>query len=185
MTEKKCSSESSSQVCCRGSHVGCLAFQPAQRGSCLETTTDTPCLQVYHLAVCSWGRFGLDVCFVSWSCSRINLWTTRHTPGYCLALQNAVEAVLVLGASDPGCSRTAPDHHPSSSMFDSLTLWKHPLASSKMLCDKLKVWNFDSSVHHTFHQSFRSPLACFVAQLSLFVFFWHLSNGLLAATRPV
>ncbi|MGH0137925.1 UNVERIFIED_CONTAM: hypothetical protein FKN15_066512 [Acipenser sinensis] len=45
-----------------------------------------------------------------------------------MALQNAVVAVLVQGAShsvqvaDSGSSKRAPDHHASSSMFD---IWCH------------------------------------------------------------
>ena len=110
-------------------------------------------------------------------------------------LQNAVVALLVQGAShsvqvaDSGSSITTPDHHASSSMFDSWnhTLRNRPFAYSrrtKTLRDEPKISNYDSSVHKTFQFSV-VHWQCFMAQTSLFLLFCHLSNGFLTATRPV
>ena len=113
-----------------------------------------------------------------------------------MALKNAVVALLVQGAghsvqvADSGSSKRAPDHHASSSMFDSWchTLRNHPFANStayKTLRNEPKISNFDSSVHKTFLQFSVVHWRCFMAQVSLFFLICHLSNGFLTATRPV
>ena len=112
-----------------------------------------------------------------------------------MALQNAVVALLVQGAShsvevaNSGSSKRAPNHHASSSMFDSWchTLRNHYFAYSmayKNLRDEPKISNFDSSVHKTFQFSV-VHWRCFMTQPSLFLLFCHLSNGFLTAIRPV
>ena len=113
-----------------------------------------------------------------------------------MALQNAVVALLVQGAShsvqvaDSGSSKRAPDNHASSSMLDSWRhrLRNHPLPTrrrTKTLRDVPKISNFDSSVHKTFYQFLVVHWQCFMAQASLFFLFCHLSNGFLTAIRPV
>ncbi|XP_070404856.1 uncharacterized protein [Nothobranchius furzeri] len=58
-------------------------------------------------------------------------WQLGYMREYCMALESAVVAVLIQDAShsvqvtNPGSSKTAPDHHTSSSMFD---IFSSPLA---------------------------------------------------------
>lgn len=71
-------------------------------------------------------------------------------------------------------------------MFDSWchTLWNHPLAYTtayiKIPCEVPKIWNSEFNF-----QSLVVQWWCLTAQESLSVLLWHLSNGFLAATRPV
>lgn len=66
----------------------------------------------------------------------------------------------------------------------------HPLAYLTEKCkkkkyDELEISNVDSSVHNTSFQSSVVHWWCFMRQPSLFFLFWHVSNGFLAAIRPV
>ena len=113
-----------------------------------------------------------------------------------MALQNSVVALLVQGASysvqvfDSGSSKRAPDHHASSSMFDS---WCHTEEPSYRLLDGVQkpyVMNrwFQILIHRSIRHEFQFSVVhwqCFMAQASLFFLFCHLSNGFLIATRPV
>ena len=173
--EIKYYSESSSQHCCGSSHkcvalVGCFAF------TLLSSSSQTISMgfksgdcaghsMIWSLPSCSsllrsfW--HSLEVCFGSLSCCRMNPWPTRRRPEYCMALQNAVVALLVQGAShsvqvaDSGSSERAPDHHASSSMFDNWchTLRNHPFTYLTAYKNPVMNRRFQILIHRSIRPS--------------------------------
>lgn len=107
------------------------------------------------------------------TCRLLCFHSSVNTRGNCMVLQNVVVAVLVQGAfhsvhvTDPGSSKTDPDHQASCSIFDS---WCHTLRNH--LFTEPKISNFDSSVPNTFSQSSVVHWWCFLAQTGFLIATW-------------